>query len=370
LHATVTEYSFTLSPLEDIHLLEKDWIELESKSNCHFFLSWLWISTWIETYQPVLKIIRAYYEDEIVAIAALVLNKQRRHWLLNSRTLHLNQTGNPEKDQIWIEYNGFLAKEGHIKNVTTSGIKFLVDSLDSWDEIIIGAITDQQATMLEHGGNLMRYDLWHAPCYGVDLNAIRFKNSNYLSTLSRNTRYQIQRSIKLYEQSGSLTIETADCENSAIQYFNEIGPLHIARWGYGYGESGYTNPHFKLFHRNLIRKCWDRGAVDLLRIKIAEKTIARFYNFIYRKRVYFYLSGLVSEDNGKLKPGLTGHSLCIQKYINEGQDFYDFMGGSERYKKNLANKHQELVKVTLQKRKFKFLLERTARKIKNILPTK
>ena len=366
LHAAI-DYRFTLSCLEDINRLENDWLALEYVSNCSFFLSWLWISTWIETYQPELKILRAYYNDEMVAIATLVLNKQRRYWFLNSKTLHLNQTGDQEKDQIWIEYNGFLAKERHLDNVTTSGIKFLIETLDLWDEMIVGAITDHQATLLENGGNLMRHNLWHAPCYGVDLKAIRSYNRDYLSTLSRNTRYQIQRSIKLYEQSGSLKIETADSTNNAIRYFNEMGPLHIARWGTGCGESGFANPHFILFHENLIRKCWEIGAVELLRLRQGDQVIARFYNFIYRKRVYFYLSGLVSENNGKLKPGLTGHSLCIQKYINEGLDFYDFMGGGERYKKNLAEKHQQLVKVTLQKRKIKFIFERSARRLKNTL---
>ena len=361
------DYQFTISALDDINLLEMDWLALEAKSSCNFFLSWLWISTWIETYHPELIILRAYHSGEIVAIAALVLNKQRRHWFLNSRTLHLHQTGDPEKDQIWIEYNGFLGKEKHLEAVTAAGMKFLVEASDSWDEMIVGAISDHQATLLEHGGNLMRHDMWHAPCYGVDLKAIRSMNKSYLMTLSRNTRYQIQRSIKLYEQTGSVTLEIADSVSAAIKYFNEIAPLHLARWGTGQGESGFNNPQFILFHENLIKNCWDVGAVDLIKLKIGNRIVARFYNFIYRKKVYFYLSGLVSENDGKFKPGLTGHSLCIQKYINEGFDFYDFMGGSERYKKNLAEKHQQLVKVTLQKRKLKFIFERFGRGFKNRL---
>ncbi len=363
---TVNDYQFTFLSLDDINVLQDDWLTLESESNSCFFLSWSWISTWIETYQPESKILRAYYNGEMVAIAALVLKQQTRYYFLNSRTLHVHQTGEPQKDQIWIEYNGVLAKEEHAQTVTAASIKYLFSIADAWDELIVGAITDHEASLLESAGNLMRHDLWEAPCYGVDLRAIRVKKTNYLSTLSRNTRYQIGRSIKLYQQNGKLTIETADSKTKALEYFNEIGPLHIERWGAGVGESGFVNPYFTLFHQTLIKKCWDSGAVELIRVKAGNKVIARFYNFIYRNRVYFYLSGLVSESDSKLKPGLSGHALCIQKYLDDGYDFYDFMGGGERYKSNLAIQHQHLVKVTLQKRILKFKLERLGRRFKKI----
>jgi CelD/BcsL family acetyltransferase involved in cellulose biosynthesis len=173
----------------------------------------------------------------------------------------------------------------------------------------------------------------------------------------------------MYQMNGDLIIETASSKSEAITFFNEIGPLHIERWGSGYGESGFANPYFKTFHHNLIDKCWDNGAVELLKIRVGKRVIARFYNFIYRNKVYFYLSGLVTEIDSKLKPGLTGHSLCIQKYIDDGYDYYDFMGGDERYKSNLSDKYQHLVKISLQKRKFKFILEKMGRNIKSIIFT-
>ena len=359
------KYHFTFLPMGDFDILQNDWLMLESKSSNYFFLSWAWIGTWIKTYSPDIRVLRAYYNGEMVAIAAFVLNAQRRHCFLHSRTLHLHQTGNAEKDQIWIEYNGILAKRNHVEGVTAASIRYLIEIADTWDELIIGAITEDEALVLEQEGNLMRHNLWEAPCYGIDLKTIRSRNKDYLSTLSRNTRYQIKRSIRLYQQNGKIIIETADNLNTAIKYLKEIGPLHIDRWGTSCDGSGFTNQNFTLFHENLIKNCWDSGIVDIFRIRVGNRVIAMFYNFIYKNRVYFYLSGLVSEMDSKLKPGLTGHSLCIQKYIDDGLDFYDFMGGSERYKKNLASKHQQLVKVTLQKRKLKFKLEMVGRKIKS-----
>ncbi len=365
---TINGYQFTLLPLESIDILKNDWVALEEVANNYFFLSWAWISTWIETYNPELKILRAYNNGELVAIAALVLAKERRYYFLNSQTFHVHQTGDPEKDQVWIEYNGLLVKHGHKDLVTSASIKYLIDFTNhQWDELVVGAITEHEASLLENAGNLMRHDLWDAPCYGVQLKKLRKSKTDYLSTLSRNTRYQINRSIRKYTKLGPLEVLTADTKSKALDYFKEIGPLHIKRWGSDPGESGYANRYFTLFHENLINEYWGKGVIELIRIRVNGNTIANFYNFIYRNRVYFYLSGLVAESDATLKPGLTGHALCIQKYIDEGLDFYDFMGGGERYKASLGKKHEHLVKLTLQKSKIKFIFERFGRKIKEQL---
>jgi len=77
------------------------------------------------------------------------------------------------------------------------------------------------------------------------------------------------------------------------------------------------------------------------------------------------LSGLVSETDSALKPGLLGHSLCIQRYIDKGMDYYDFMGGEARYKQSLGTESIPIFQVSLQRDMIKFRLERSARLIKH-----
>mgnify|MGYP000226269683 CR=1 FL=1 len=88
---------------------------------------------------------------------------------------------------------------------------------------------------------------------------------------------------------------------------------------------------------------------------------------MYRGTVYFYLSGLCSEENPKLKPGLSGHSLCIQEYVDKGFKYYDFMGGDDRYKASLGKKQGELYQISLQQDRLKFKIENVLRKIKQSL---
>ena len=74
--------------------------------------------------------------------------------------------------------------------------------------------------------------------------------SSYLDTLSSNTRYQIRRSRRIYEERGQVELKRAQSVGEALEFFDQIGPLHIHRWGGELGESGFVNPEFLLFHRN------------------------------------------------------------------------------------------------------------------------
>lgn len=349
--------------LSDIKALAVEWELLASVSPHHFFLSWSWISAWLVSYNPDVSVLRVHNGSELIGLALIVKTTQKRHGVLNSKVLMIHQTGNAAEDQIWIEYNGFLFKQSYVKEAYTASMEFLLHRFPGWDEIVIGAVPNCVVERLEHDKKLYRHDLWEAPTYGIDLLELREGNKNYLSTLSRNTRYQIRRSGKRYASRGDVVMQQASTVGQALQFFREISPLHIARWGEV--ESGFTNPAFLKFHEALIQGSWSKGQVDLCRVDVAGQAIAYFYNFTYNRRVYFYLSGLVSEDDKALKPGLLGHSLCIQRYIEKDMDYYDFMGGEARYKQSLGRESIPIFQVSLQKDLIKFRLERSARLIKH-----
>ena len=361
-------YQFETSSLESPEALARDWSALERVVRPSFFLSWNWISVWLEVYRPRADVLRVRRDGETVALALLVRGHDRRHaGLLTSRTLHLHQTGLEPEDQIWIEYNGMLTTEAGRAPVYRATMRFLVEHYPDWDEFVIGAVREEDAALLDDAAAVHRHDLWTAPCYGIDLADIRRRDSAYLDTLSRNTRYQIRRAVRLYEEQGALSIRRPQDTDEAVERFREIGPLHLARWGGGAGQSGFANPEFMAFHEALIRRHWDEGNVDVIHIRCGEELISAFYNLRYQGSVYFYLSGVRRETDPRLKPGLVGHALCIQEYLDAGADFYDFMGGGERYKSSLGQLHQQLVKSALQRPRLRFRLEGLARAAKHRL---
>ena len=246
--------------LSDMKALAVEWELLASVSPHHFFLSWSWISTWLTSYNPDVSVLRVHHGSELIGLALIVETMQKRHGVLDSKILMVHQTGNAAEDQIWIEYNGFLFKQPLVKEAYAESMDFLLNRFPGWDEIVIGAVPNGVAEYLQHDKKLYRHDLWEAPTYGIDLLELREGNKEYLSTLSRNTRYQIRRSGKRYASRGDVKVQQASTVDQALQFFREIAPLHIARWGVD--DSGFTNPAFLKFHEALIQGCWSKGQID------------------------------------------------------------------------------------------------------------
>ena len=354
-------------PVADLERLEALWRDLEGRASPTVFLSWQWLGHWLAVYEPQAQVLEVTQGDRVVGLGIVVQTEERRHGVLRSNCLRLHQTGHRQQDQIWIEYNGFLAEQGMEASVAAACLKHLCNDMPQWDEFIVGAIDAEEARHYAELTGLFAHLRWEAPCYGVDLDALRRGGQHYLDTLTRNTRYQINRSHRLYEAWGAVELVRPNSAEEAVAIFDSIGPLHLNRWGAGPDQSGYANPDFVRFHRSLIQDQWASGGVDLVSVKAGDDMIASFYNLLYDQKVYFYLGGMKTEPDNRYKPGLLGHSLCIEDYRHHGFHYYDFMGGDERYKTQLGSLHKQLVQVSLQRDRFKLKLEDVMRKARNRL---
>ena len=79
------------------------------------------------------------------------------------------------------------------------------------------------------------------PCYSKNLDDIKGKDPQYISTLTSNTRYQIRRSVRLYQQlHGKIEYKFAKNTREALALFHEAGEYHVLRWE----DSGFKNKQF------------------------------------------------------------------------------------------------------------------------------
>ena len=358
--------SVTLQPASAYAGLKAEWQDLENRAELTVFLSWQWLGHWLKTYKPAALVLKVTEGDRIIGLGLLVETSERRHGVLKSRCLRLHQTGQRLQDQIWIEYNGFLSEKGEEDRVAAASLKYLCEELPEWDEFIVGAIDSTDADRYAQLTGLHKHIRWEAPCFGVNLDELRRGGVHYLDTLSRNTRYQINRCERLYQQRGLVQLQRPDSIEGALALFDRIGPRHLQRWGSGADQSGFANPDFLHFHRELIRTQWADGGIDLVSLMAGDQEIASFYNLLHKGVIYFYLGGMETETDNRLKPGLLGHTLCIEDYRHHGFHYYDFMGGDERYKANLGQLHQQLTQVSLQRGRFKLKLEDAARRTKQL----
>jgi hypothetical protein len=345
-------YRVAITDQVDIPQLKKDWLSIEQYQELPFFLTWEWIECWLMSYKPRLILVKALTNDSLVAIGLFTLSTEHRHKFIDSRQLRLNQIGDRLQDQIWMEYNDFIADPDHQIKAVNTCLKAMF-SLTNWDEIILSMMSQPRAEeILKSIPGAYRTLI--NPSFRVNLDSLKQQKTPYLRSLSANTRHQIKRSVRLYEkQYGKISMQHASDMDQAIDLFHEAGIFHIHRWD----DSGYNNPLFMRFHENLIRSTFDKGLVKLIKIKAGGTSIAILYFHIVNKNVYFYLHGLHYDDNSKLKPGLVAHSLTTQYFLDQNMCIYDYMGGYSQYKVQLGQRSNDLVSVVIQRPRIRFAME-------------
>jgi len=352
------DYRVSFERLAGSQSIAGAWKQIEDRATAPFFLSWAWVSTWLDTLQPDTLVAKVTLDDELIAIGLFTESVSRRRFLIRAKQLRLHQVGDNLLDQIWVEYNNLICLPGHDQQAMLAAIRGLEASHSQWDEIVISMMPRPLADHIATQCKRVSLEQHHR-CFAAELAQMRQDGKNYLESLNANSRYQVRHSIRLYtERFGPLHLDRAEDAGTAIDFFREAGPLHIQRWK----DSGYLNPSFMTFHEALISRFVNNG-VELLRLRSGNMTVAVLYYHVVGKRVYFYLHGLTYDSDPKLKPGLVAHSLAAQYFLDRGMELYDFMGGYSRYKLQLAEETEPLVTVRLQRPRIRFAVENFGRRL-------
>ncbi len=360
----------TIEPLPELAGLQPLWCALEARAEASFFLSWHWIGPWLATLTRPPELLVARHAGQVVGLALLRVRTLLRHRFLPVRTLFLQQTGEPDQDVVTIEYNDILADAALADAVRRAALEHLLRegavAGQRFDELVLGGITTATAAKLGALGRPTR-ELAAAGSAQVDLAALRQSGQGYLATLRPNCRAQIRRSLALYRRAGPLSLERARDPAEALDFFTAAGELHQARWTARGRPGAFAFPFYVAFHRRLIAAGQPAGVVELARIRVGATPVGYLYNFCYRGRVYYYLSGLHYEPDNRLKPGLVSHVLCIERHLAEGMQVYDFMAGDQRYKTSLGQPGPRLVSIVLQRPNLWLAAERPLRRLKQAL---
>jgi hypothetical protein len=359
-----------LEDIADPADVEDLWLDLECRSDCSFFQSWAWIGCWLRhlprSFSPRVLIVRD--GSLVVGLGVLIANRRRRHAFVRSNGLYLNQTGDPYYDLITIEYNGFLSARNMARLVLRRCAEWLVARCEDWDELYLSGLVPVWTEIFreiaaEIGLGVRVRD--KKPCDLVDLDAIRAQGGDYLARLSRNTRYQVRRAMRLYEAEGSIALQAARSAGEALEFLAGLKELHQVYW-IRQGEPGsFSNAFFERFHRALVTDRFDDGEIQLLRISVGDRPIGYLYNFVKDGWVYAYQSGFNYESDPKLKPGLTSHCLAIEHNLARGAKCYDFMAGEAQHKRSLGTRSVDMTWLVLQRDRIKYRLENTLRDLKH-----
>jgi len=96
---------FSREALPPLGTLEREWRTLEAVARPSFFTSWQWIGTLLAAVPAASRpsLLRGAAQGQTVGLALLGAGTiRRRHGLVKSRALYLNETGDPRFDAITI----------------------------------------------------------------------------------------------------------------------------------------------------------------------------------------------------------------------------------------------------------------------------
>jgi len=155
----------------------------------------------------------------------------------------------------------------------------------------------------------------------------------YVGSLPRKRRYYL-RSYPgkfLREQSGDLLVTTSgpDLDEAVVDFHR----LHLARWDQKDDElsAEHTVSDFGPFLQEVCRELADRGWLQVLSLRVGDRTVASSINFLLRERWNGYMKGF-DPAWSNARPGTVLDALRVKQAIASGASRFDFGRGDEPYK--------------------------------------
>lgn len=360
-------FTVELAHLPPLETLQTVWRDLQGRADSSFFVSWAWIGRWLAHLPAHIprSLLRVETQGRLVGLAIVCKHSQTRRGLPGkSRGLYINCTGDPQLDELTIEYNGVMTESGLEAPVLRAALAHFARE-PGWDEVFLNGWerVDILDDSLLGSSDMRLIERRRHRCYRVDLRNLRDSNRQYVDTLPRKIRYNLRRALREAEQLGGLAFDLAASPEEASQFLEELKRLHQKTW-VGRGHQGsFANQFFSAFHADLVAHSWNEDIVQLVRLRVGGTAVGYVYNFVYRGRVYNYQSGFdfAFSSVAAWRPGVVCHARAIELSCERGLDVYDFMAGDHAYKKELGADSTEMAWATLQRPRFKFRIEASLR---------
>ena len=326
--------------------LSVEWSGLEASADGSPFTSWAWVSTWLKhlpaSVRPVLC--RIHDGHGLLALGLLVRVPERgMRKVFGSHSVRLLETGDEAVDEITPEYVGLLVRRGREVDAYAAFFDAVSRRCRGWRRIQVPATGHGIPIQAALPDGLRAYSISERPAYTVDMAAVRGSGRRYVDHLSKKTRANLSQVRRAYAAHGQLRVDIADSPQLALDWLGALRQLHERRWE-GKGATGsFASPYFRAFHGELVADGVASGLVELIRVAAGDLIIGYLFVLQWRGRRYYYTSGF---NYGALprydSPGVAALHALIEHGIEAGWELFDFLGGTQDYKRRLSTGRQNL----------------------------
>lgn len=342
--------------------IRDEWLRLYAMSEARFFLSPGWIEALL-AWKPDdadFHCLRVFDDLRGVYGMAIVGAPTPRSFA-GQRIAHINESGDPAIDRVFIEYNDILLAKGAPDDAREAAIAAVFDALPRVEEFVIRNARPALASAAEGAARAAGFAvnvLSVQPTFAIDLTAPVF------NSFSPALRTKIRRSIRRYEARGPLRIERPVSEAERAVAWTSLMRLHARTWSQRDKVGVFNAPDFTAFHLRLVDG--DPERTDLLRLVAGDETIGVLYNFIDRNSVRNYQSGFYYESDNQLAPGFVAHALAAEHYRSRGFACYDLMAGDAEYKRRLGAPGESLTTLALIRPTLRMKLRERLKRLRRV----
>jgi CelD/BcsL family acetyltransferase involved in cellulose biosynthesis len=316
----------------------------------------LWLLAWWRQFGEhdgrELRAIAIEEGGELLGLVPLALRGGAHRRAIPVRRMELVGTGEDEADEIASDYVGGLAARGREEDVARLVADALLGgSLGEWDELRLPARSCEDPLVSRLAEALHARGIAAVVTRSGESPFVALPRTwgAYLRELDSARRYVVTRSLRELDRwagNGAWKLRTAVTAADLDEGRRVLQDLHAERWTAAGRRGAFASARFTRFHDEVMPRLWageDGAALDLLWLVVRGEPIAASYNIVFGNKVYFYQSGRRMDVPKNLRPGIAMHALAIQRSIEAGRREYDFLQGTSRYKRQLAQRSRTLV---------------------------
>jgi CelD/BcsL family acetyltransferase involved in cellulose biosynthesis len=165
--------------------------------------------------------------------------------------------------------------------------------------------------------------------------------SVYEQRTSAKTRSLHRRRRRQLAALGRLEVSVARTPAELEEALEEAFRLHALRWAGRPDGSGFVTPTGVRFHRAVIHRLAELDVPRIVTLRLDGRAIAFHYFFAFQGCMYVHRLAF-DPALSRYSPGLVNTLDTLQIASDEGLTRVEFLGGAERYKRELADRFEPL----------------------------
>jgi CelD/BcsL family acetyltransferase involved in cellulose biosynthesis len=312
--------------------LRQEWNELLHRSDSdRVFSTWEWQSTWWEAYRPgQLWIVACRDEhDRLIALGP---------WFIENHPVHGRVVRSIGCVEV-TDYLDIILDREYTEPALNCLAAYLRENRSKYDVIDLCNLPEDSPVYQRFPGILNQHGFEVKVTVQEVCPVINLPGDweAYLSTLDKKQRHEVRRKVRRAE-SGEEKVdwyivgEGNNLEEETQRFLTLMAASHPEKAGF------LDDPQNVAFFKSIIPVAYHNKWLQLAFLTINNQPAAAYLNFVYRKHVLVYNSGLMTEKYGHLSAGNVLLAYLIQHAIQNGYAVFDFLRGNEIYKYRMGAK--------------------------------